>query len=100
MLQSACLVFTQSRFITMCSSLLHANGSGVRLYHGRDLKLLILVGLGGASCLLLGLTGFNLCFFLFLQTVLVMLFGFPGIFNRRTPNCILSPRFRFTMVFT
>ena len=50
----------------MRSSLLHANGSGERLYDGRDLKLLVLVGLGGASCLLLSPTGFNLfLFFLF-----------------------------------
>ena len=49
------LVFTKSR---LCPSFLHAGGSGVR-YDGPAVKLLILVGLGGVSCMLLGPTGFN-----------------------------------------
>ena len=46
----------------MRPSLVHTSGSGVRLYEGPDLKLLILVGLCGYSCLFLGPTGFNECF--------------------------------------
>ena len=48
--------------ITFDPSFLHASGSCVRLNDGPDLKLLILVGLVGSSCLLLGPTGFNECF--------------------------------------
>ena len=41
---------------------MHAGGSGIRLYDGPDIKLFILVGGAGASCLLLGPPGFNWCF--------------------------------------
>ena len=54
--------FTQLRLITVRPSSLHASGSGVSLNDSPDLKLLILVGLGGASCLLLDPTGFSECF--------------------------------------
>ena len=56
---SVCVVFYT---ITSDPSFLHASGSCVRLNDGPDIKLLILVGLVGSSCLLLGPTGFNECF--------------------------------------
>ena len=36
--------------------------SGDRLYDSPDIKLFILIGWAGASCLLLGPAGFNRCF--------------------------------------
>ena len=41
---------------------MHAGGSGVRLFDGLDIKLLILIGVAGASCILLGPPDFNWCF--------------------------------------
>ena len=47
--QSACLVINPITADNFAALLLHADGSGVRLYDGPDLKLFILVGYDRSS---------------------------------------------------
>ena len=47
MQQSACLVFTQTRLITLLHPLIARQWVGRKLYDGSDLKLVILVGWDG-----------------------------------------------------
>ena len=57
---------------------MHAGGSGVRFYHGPDLKLFILVGWGRRSSSVIR----------FYFRFLVVLFDSPGIFRCHTIRCI------------
>ena len=61
MRQSACLVFNSIMFDCYAAFFKYAGGSSIRLYDGPVITLFILVGWAGASCLLLGPSGFNGC---------------------------------------
>ena len=63
MRQSACLVFNPITVDNHAAFLLHADGSGVRLYDGTDIKLFILVGWGLSFLSVAWPTGVQLVFF-------------------------------------
>ena len=72
---------------------IHIHMTEYRLYGGPDLKLFILVGLAGASCLLPTEVQLVLFLFFFCFRFSVMLSDFPGISNRRAAYCICESSF-------